>query len=381
MTVDIWAQLENPLGDPIKTYMNFGDPSDGGGASLDYILNVGKPSSLLLTVPIQEEPNFEIDSRILPMISINGRAPYNDNQACYFVRKKTITRDWCRISAHHANTITERRVVAYDSNTSYTLKTGFATDVIKEFTRDNLGVGVVAADRDGDDTGANVSAYLILDADDNLGASITRSTDRGTLFGVLDDIAQDSTQAGTYVAWNIVYGEDKLFYFRSRANQWGLDRTFAAGGIDAVILSPFSGNITNWYLEIDHTEAYNVAYAGGRGQNNTRIIQQAIDLDKVNALPFGRIEKYVDAPGAQTTAAVSAAASTALRLGDPKITIQADIVPTSLTRGLQFDLGDLVTARIPTGSGIYDFDCRLDTIYVSVRKGNISHRIQAVGPP
>lgn len=378
MTINYYARVENPFGEHIKTFRTYIDPTDGGGAGLDYILNVGKPSSCLLTLPITEDLEiFQVDTRILPLRSIHGRAPYNDNSACYFVRKHTITDSWFRVSAKHAMDLIDRRAVAYEGGSAFADKPAdFAGDMIKEYLRQNIG-DQIDASREGDQTNADLvtPGYLTIEADKGDGQSNPKTSERGSLLGVIDKIADNSTQQDTYMSFGMIYGGDKTFTFITKEGQWGADKREGTRG--QVILDPEKGNLGNWKLEIDRSDEVTVAIAGGRGQNETRIIQVAIDTARMNASPFNRIERYFDAPSADTEAAVLAAAEAALASRAPKVTFEADYIETNTTtRGIHFDLGDLVTCRVRVGRVVYQFDVRLDTIYVSVRSSGQRSRIQ-----
>lgn len=378
MTIKYFARIEDPFGQHIRTYRDFTDPSDGGGAGLDYILNVGKPSSCLLTLPITEDPNiFRTDTRILPMRSIHGRTPYNDNSSCYFVRKHVITEDWFRLSAKHAVDLIDRRAVTYPGGSAFADKPAdFAGDMIKEYLRQNIG-NQIDPSREGDQTNADLvtPGYFVIESDKADGEVNPKTSERGSLLGVIQKIADNSTQGGTYMSFGVLYGQDKKFNFITKSGYWGSDKRQGTKG--QVILDPDKGNLGSWKLEIDRTDEVTVAVAGGRGQNDERIIQVAVDTERMKASPFNRIERYFDAPSADTEAAVLAAAEAALAANAPKVTFEADFIETNTaTRGIHFDLGDLVTCRVRVGRITYQFDVRLDTIYVSVRNVGQRSRIQ-----
>lgn len=382
MTIEYSCRMEDPFGRHIKTFSNFVDPTDGGGAGLDYVLNVGKESSFLITVPATEDLEiFQNDCRFRPYRSIHGRSSYNDNEACYLLRKKTITDSWFRFSARHVNGILGRRIVAYDSDSAFAQKTDNVGDLIKQFARENLGSSIDAS-RDTSASSANLvtPGYLTIEADKGDGTSITRQTARGDMLGVCQDIADDSTTGGTYMSFGIIGGlGGSAFNLVTRAGQWGIDKR--AGQPGQVILSPERGNIENWRVEIDYTEEATVIIAGGYGASNTRIIQTALDTTRINDSPFGHIEKFIDAPNCPTAATVLSYAQSALRQYGPKITFEADLIETAgTTRGIHFDLGDIITARVKVQGQPLQFDCRVDTIYVSVHAGEHKSRVQLTSP-
>ncbi len=380
MTIDFQARLEDPLGNHLHTFSNFVDPPDGGGAGLDYVLNVGKPGALLLTVPSTIDLDlFQYDGRICPYRSIHGRGFANDNQACYFIRKRYITSDWYRITAYHANSLLERRIVAYDAGSAFADKGPQAAgDMIRAYVDENMGPSI-AGSRDWI-TGADIvsSGLLVIEANKGDGASVSKSTSRGKMLDSMNQIADDSTTAGTYLAFNIIYGSDKIFYLITKQDQWGIDRR--AGSAGQLILSPQRGNVGKWVIEEDRSDEVTVAIAGGRGQNDNRFVGTASDT-RDNVSPFRYIERYFDAPNTQTQASVDAVASAFLRAYAPKVTFQSELVETpSATRGIHFDLGDIITAEAIVQRQPLRFDCRLDIIYMSVSNGHQHTRVILTSP-
>lgn len=382
MTVEYACRIEDPFGRHIKTVRNFGDPPDGGGAGLDYILNVSKASSLLLTLPaVEDQSLFDVDCRFIPLRSFNGEPLSPDNDSCYLLRKKTITRNWFRMSAVHVTGLLDRRVVAYDSGSTYATKTDNAGDLIKKFARENIGSSVNTTDRDTTSmttVDLVTPGYLEIEQDNAEGQSLTRESSRGKMLGILQDIADTSTQAGTYMSFGVV-GSTTPFRLVTRDNSWGDDRRY--GTRKAVILSPQKGNMSDWKLELDYSEEASVVIAGGDGQKDERIIQVATNTDRINASPFGHIEEFVDAPNCDTAAKVLAYANSVLRQKEVRISFEADLIETSGTiRGVDFDLGDIVTVMVNDPGVLLNVDCRIDTIYVSVRKSGIRSRINLVSP-
>jgi len=378
MSIDYSCRLEDPYGRHLKTFSNFVDPTDGGGAGLDYVLNVNEEAAFLLTVPATENLSlFEVDCRFRPMRAIHGRQPYNDNGACYLLRKKTITRGWYRFTASHMNGILTRRVVAYDSKSVFATKTDNVGDLIKTFTSENMGTGIDVS-RDTILSSANLvtPGYLVIDNNIGDGVSVTRDTARGQLLRIFQDLCDDSTQSGTYMSFGITGGQNrKPFTLETRAGQWGEDRR------NSVILSSDSGNIENWKIEIDYSDEASVIIAAGDGQGDERIIQVATDPERIAASPFGHIERMIDAPNSDSAAKVLSFAQAALRQAGTKITFEADLMETpKATRGVHFDLGDIVTGRVTVEGNVVEFPCRLDTILVSVRSGNQRSRVQLKSP-
>ena len=186
MTIDYFCRMEDPFGNHIKTFSNFTDPTDGGGAGIDYVLSVGKASSFLITLPATENLDiFQNDNRFRPYRSIHGRAPYNDNEACYLLRKKIITDSFFQFSGRYINEILSRRIVAYDSGSAFTLKTDNVGDLIKQFARENIGSSIDPS-RDTSVSSADLvtPGYLTIEADKGDGISTTREIARDKMLGI-----------------------------------------------------------------------------------------------------------------------------------------------------------------------------------------------------
>jgi hypothetical protein len=377
MSIEYSCRLEDPYGEPLESFSNFADPTDGGGAGLDYVLNVGQEAALLLTLPSTVDLSlFNVDCRLRPFRSIHGRTPYNDNQSCYLLRKKTITNGWYRFTGRHVNSLFTRRIVGYSTGTAFAVKTDNAGDIIKQLARQNIGANIDAS-RDTVLTSANLvtPGYLSIEPDLGHGVSVTRETARGELLRIFQDLAADSTQSGTYLAFGLAGGSgSNPFELVTKVGQWGEDR-------QDLVLSPDQGNIENWKVEIDHNDEATVIIAAGTGQGSLRIKQVAVDTARVSTSPFGHIEKMVDVPNGDSAAKVLSYAQASLRQYEPRISFEADLVETAkATRGVHFDLGDIVTARVTVQGNVLQFPCRLDTVYVSVRKTGQRSRIQLTSP-
>jgi hypothetical protein len=237
------------------------------------------------------------------------------------------------VRAYHATKLLDRRIIAYSAGSTYTTKAAAAADnQIKAFVNENMLSGIVGADRDGVETQADVSAYLTMQANLGQGASIAKSAARRRLMDVAIDLAQASTTAGTYLTFEIVAPTETTLELRTYAGQRGVDRRF--GTANPVILSPERGNLVNAHLVVDYVEAATFIVAGGQGEEENRLIGTAFDSVRAGVSPFGRIERFRDAAGVASQAA--------------------------LTRGIDFDLGDIVTAESPRAG--QQFDVRIDMI-------------------
>ena len=357
----------------------YGTPGGEGNASvpLDVTLNCspGGIGVLETTLPLSFNPSFLLeDGRIGVWRAINGRPPYLDNGAIFLIRYIDYGPDAIFIRAYHATNLLDRRIIAYSAGSTYTTKAAtFADNLIKTFVNENMLAGIVGADRDGVETYADVSAYLTKQANLSLGASVAKSAARRRLLDVATDLAQSSTTAGTYLTFEIIAPTESTLELRTYATQRGVDRR--ASTANPVILSSQRGNLTNAHLVIDYTESASFIVAGGQGEETLRLIGTAFDSARAGNSPFGRIERFRDAANVATQAAVDDEADSQLRLARPTILFTGQLVETpALTRGIDFDLGDMVTAEHPQSG--QQFDVRLDMIRETI---NASGRRIACG--
>ena len=86
-----------------------------------------------------------------------------EGETAWLIRRwdKTLDKEGVRtitITAVAAIEILSRRIVAYDSGTTYTDKTGAADNVMKQIVRENFSASATDSNRD-------ISSYLAIDAD------------------------------------------------------------------------------------------------------------------------------------------------------------------------------------------------------------------------
>ncbi len=379
MAVFTTLRFGDPFGVPLVECASYGTPAgpDTATVPLDVTFNCspGAIGVLETTLPLSFNSQFLVeDGRIGVWRSINGAPPYLDNGAIFMIRYVDYSSTSMFVRAYHATNLIDRRIIAYAAGSSYTTKAAAAADnQIKTFVNENMLAGIVGADRDGVETYADVSAYLTKQANLGLGASIAKSAARRNLLDVCTDLAQASTTAGIYLTFEVYAPTESTFELRTYATQRGVDRRQGTG--QPVILSQARGNLINAHLVIDYTEASNFIVAGGQGEETARLIGTAFDATRASVSPFGRIERFRDATNVASQAAVDDEADSQLRASRPLILFTGELVETpALTRGINFDLGDIVTAENPT-SGL-QYDVRLDLIRETI---NASGRRIACG--
>lgn len=352
---------------------NFTDPVKDGGAALEYTLNAGQVGVLRLSVPAWMDVSlFPLDARIGVWRSINGRPPQLDGQAMFLVRAWRYTETETIITAYHATSLLERRIIAYPAGSSQSSKsTGFAGNIIKTYASENLGSGIVGASRDGAETQADISSYLSIQANLNDGASVATADARQNLFTAIRDLCDASTQNGTYLTAEIVAPTEQTLELRTYAGQRGVDRR--ASTTQPVMLSAATGSLEHVVVEVDRSAETTFSICGGQGEQTARLITTSGDSTRMAESVLNRIEQFGDYSNISNTAQLQSKADALVRAGRPRQSFSANVVETdAATRGIHYDFGDLVTAE---ARGI-QFDVRLDVVHVALQAGQQRTSIQ-----
>ncbi len=357
---------------PLAEIATYGTPdaSGGGGAALNVVYNCapGAVGVLEATLPLSFDVSLLLeDGRLGVWRAINGRAPYLDNGAIFLIRHLDIGPQSILVRAFHANTLLDRRIIAYSAGSSYCTKAAApADDLIKTFANENMLAGIVGADRDGVETYADVSAWLTKQANLSQGASIAISASRRNLLDTCTNLAQASATAGVYLTFEVFAASETTLELRTYATQRGTDRR--AGTPNQVILSRLRGNLSNDHLVTDYTQAKSFVVAGGQGEETQRLIGTAFDATRAANSPFGRIEVFRDATNVSAQAAVDDEADSQLRQARPTIYVTGNLIETpSLTRGIDYDLGDILTVEHPQSQQL--IDVRLDIVHEIISGG------------
>lgn len=359
------AHIMDPFGLRLDSIANFVASDSSGTAALDYALNVGRAGVLALTVPgWYDDTKFRLDGRVGIERAINGRAPYLDGEAVFLIRTwifdesaNTIT-----IMAYHANCLKSRRIIDYVAGSSYSSKAATAAaNLMRTFWLENFGASISAADRQGVETQADISAYVATQPASGLGASVGKAAAWRNFADVDQEIGQASTTAGTYLVSEIVAPTESTLEYRTYTGQRGEDHR--AGTAQPVIFSVERGNLENARLIIDHSQEVTMAIAGGMGTGTGRLIATAVDTARMAASPLNRIEQFVDMGNTNDATQLQDEADATLWNGRPQTVIEGTLIETpGCTRDIHYGLGDLATARV-MGRQV---DVRLDTLHIRV---------------
>lgn len=256
------------------------------------------------------------------------------------------------------------RLIAYNPYNDFTDKLEETDDMCKEIVRENL--GSLASD-----TNRNLGTGLVIQPDFSLGPIQHREFSRRNVLATLQEIAQASEEAGTYLAFDIVctapplVGQSPVFSleFRTYTQQRGQDHRLLTGN-DVFIGTNF-GNLDNVELDEDWTGEANFVYATGQSVEHVQAVATAQDDDRIGISPYNRREYLINGSNDQTLTAtgLQAEAESALRENEPKVILTADILDTDQARfGKDWNWGDYLTAQIEE----FVFDCRITNITVDV---------------
>jgi hypothetical protein len=306
------------------------------------------------------------DYRIAVYRSIDGGPEVLEANAEFLIRWRRITSNGARIRGVHVNALLDSRFVLYSAGTPFTQKSGKASDVIKAFVRENLGGGVSPTNRDGDDTGVDISSLLSIAGNSGAGSNVSLSRTRRRLSRVIKEIC-DASAANGQPLFAEVYSSGGRLIFDVFPSQRGRDRRAGRP------LSRVMGNIIDAELVIDEIDEVTFGAVGGAGEGLLRSIGTAIDRQRLERSPFGRIEAFTEDSIIVDQATLNQRAAALVREGAPKVMYTGTIVSVpGFVRGVDFDYGDYVRIE-DFGRSFY---ARLNTLSVTVRRGVVSDALR-----
>lgn len=314
----------------------------------------------LVLPPIYPISLFKEDGRISIYRSINGAPAYLEMETIWFIRKITQRspdsgEDTIEIEAYDALYLLTSRTIAYATDTFESSKTVFADDMMKEIIDENVGASAT-------DTARDLSTYLSIQANLSAAPSISKEfARRNYVLDLLQEIAQASKTAGTYLAFDIVAPTATTLEFRTYTQQRGTDHRFP-GGSPPLLIGDVYNNLTNVEYTNDFTDEVTYVYAVGRGE----VTATSSDTTRINVSPFNRREQSINTTNAATVAAIIDEADAGVRAGRPRVYFSGQLIDTpQATYGLHYRFGDYVTASY-RGQSI---DCRIDSIQVTLADG------------
>lgn len=244
--------------------------------------------------------------------------------------------------ASDPNVLLKRRINAFASGTSQSNYSGsFASNMMYQAAIRNLTeIFSAQPDRTIADHGFSVAAPI------SQGGSVNKQAAWKNTLDLLQEIQTLSKQQGQEIFFAIVPTSETAMQFQTYANQPGADRTLASGKTP-VVFSLERGNLLAPQLTYDYSNEANYIYAGGKGQEDQRNVQEASDAASIGRSPFARKEKFVSAISGvldNSDEQVLAKAKDALEKSRARVNLTGTIISTaSLAYGKDWFFGDKVT--------------------------------------
>lgn len=262
--------------------------------------------------------------------------------------------------ASDLNVLLKRRIVAYNSGNAKSLFSGsFTSNQMRLVSRHNNGPTADNADRD--ITAVGYSSAEAIGA----GPAINKQAAWKNCLELLQDMQAFSKQGGAEVFFAVVPTSETTMQFQTYASQPGADRTLATGKTP-VVFSLQRGNLLNPSLTYDYSNEANYIYAGGKGQEDQRNVQEASDATSIGRSPFARKEKFVSAISGvldNSDDQVLAKAKDALEKSRARVNLTGTIISTASTAyGKDWFFGDKVTIDYAG----FQFDTIIRAVSVSV---------------
>jgi len=341
---------------------------------LEYARKENEIGVLYLTLPRGDyEKYFRKDTRLEVWRTI-GSKTYLDAYGVWFLRRWVLTsngaaQEW-ELTAYDANYILESRNVGNFAETSYASKTAAIDGMITEIVREQLGTAVSFAPR-------NLSAYINIAATNPaLAPSTSKKFARRNVLKVLQELAEESYQRGTYLVFDMQYDTATMLAFRTFVTALGINRGRTSG--NPVIVNETRGSLVNAVLDYDYRDEITQVVVGGTGTESNRTIYGTTDAVRIAESPFSRRELFVSSTqSGSTSAALESEARSALNEGRPKTILTGSIQDTSgLIYGIDYNYGDIVVAEHEG----YSFDAHIDRIHVTVAKDGerLDNRVRGV---
>lgn len=342
---------------------------------LEYSRVVNAVSTLKLTLPGNFNTDFILnpDGRIEVWRKLDSGREYLDTNTIWIIKKVTQKIDASGLQSVVIEADTPlcllrepgRFVFQFANEPQSLYAAAPADDQIKQVARENIGTSASGT--------RNISAYISIDPNLSLGANVAKSFAWRECLKVMQEFADASTTAGTYVAFDIVADSAQSLTFRTFTQQRGIDHRFP-NGINPVLISPELGNLGEVLFSQDYRDEITYATAGGKGEGAARIIASVQDTARQGLSPFGLREYFKDATQYDTSTGLAAEANAVLRSGRVKTIFQGRLIDMPDSRyGVDWAWGDYVTAQA-FGQLI---DCRIDAVSVSVKPGTGYERIDA----
>lgn len=283
---------------------------------------------------------FRDDARLEVWRQVGASAPYLDGESIFFLRSWGFAtdengREVIHLEAVDAVALLRDRIVAYPAGSSYASKTGDADNIMRAIVRENL--GTLASDT------ARVVSGLTVQADGGALPSVTKAFAWRNVLAVLQELAEDAYQQGTYASFDVVYTGPASLEFRAYANARSQEHGKNSG--NTIIFSREAGNLSSPILSYDGIDERNYVYVGGQGEESARQIVTRSSR-RILASPYSRKELFVSATNSTTEDALYAEGRAAVFANRRRVSLSGYLRDTdSCQYGVHYRYGDRVVAQ------------------------------------
>lgn len=349
--------------------------------AFDSVRKLNDYGTLNLWLPNYYRTLLKTDGRLEMWRSVNAGRAALEGDTSWLIRKPIIDeqpgdQDNYKVQAFDLNHLLTRRYVMYYTGSAQAQKTGYADNVIKDIVRENM--GATASDYTGANARRQLAATLFtIQVNTSLGQTIYKTFPYRKVLTVIQDIAQDSTNRGTWLGFQVVNdGSGGAFEFRTFATVSGTDHTYP-NGVNPVTLSKKFGNLANvTYIE-DHSEEITAVFTGGQGEASARNIVASYDAARILDSPFAWIEDFNDARNTEDDNDLASENQAALRAGRPRQVLYGDLIDTPATRyGVNYTFGDILTVE-HEGTLV---NCRIEVVNLGFNgdRETVSAKVQSI---
>lgn len=250
--------------------------------SAEYVLTERNVGTLKIVLPgsypianLQKDGLLRLNRNLGAGFYLEGDATWliRHRQQSLQGRERLIT-----VWAEHANSLLNRRIVAYAAGSAQASKTDFADDMIKAIVRENFTAPT--------DTTRTMTG-LSVDPDTGQGPTIKKSFPRRKVLTVAQDICDEAAALGTYLGFEVRTVGNSLVLV-TYTDFRGVDRRYGTGNFLPVPLT--SGAIAESSLDEDWSDEETFIYALGKGEKEERTVGTAQNVTAEGASPYGRIE-------------------------------------------------------------------------------------------
>lgn len=329
--------------------------------NLEYSRVVNAPSWLKLELPASDIGNIIIpDGRIEVWRRPANGVELLETEAVWLIQniEQSLSDSGAAqviIEAVHPLWSLSKRFVLDKSTSAAAKKTGPADDMIKAIVREQAGTNASAVRR----------LPFTVQTDVTLGPTVDKAFSYRPVLEVLQEIAQTSTQLGTYLAFDLVGTGGSGLEFRTYTLTRGVDRTFP-GGLKPLLVGPEYGNVSSAKVRRVWDGEVTAVTVGGPGEGNQKKTTTVSLQQRYQRSPWRYLETFFDASNATTVSERQSEAQYALRSNRPWFAVEATLLSTpGAEYGVDWQWGDFLTLQV-FGLSV---DCRVEAVTFRVSGG------------